>query len=127
MKKVILSLLTAIYMVSASGLAMQIHYCMGEKVGFEFFHGLNEKCVKCGMKEKKGCCSDEQRFFKLSLDHKNAGCVECPSPDFRLLTLPNSLFSDPAFQCADLPEYSYASPPGPAGFTMCRYYCIYRL
>jgi hypothetical protein len=127
MKKVILSLLTVVYMVSASGLPMQIHYCMGEKVGFEFYHGVNEKCAKCGMQEKKGCCSDEQRFFKLSLDHKMAGSVECPSPAFKLLASSNLIIPDLSFQNITIPKYSSASPPGPAGLTMCRYYCIYRL
>lgn len=31
----------------------------------------NDKCHKCGMKEKKGCCSDENKFYKLNDSHKN--------------------------------------------------------
>lgn len=127
MKKLLLILLTAVYMLSASGLAMQIHYCMGEKVGLEFFSHKDEKCGKCGMTERKGCCSDEHRFFKLSIDHQKAGLVECPSP--LLKNLPPS-----GTECLSLnteapgifANYPF-SPPRPAGLSLCRRYCIYRL
>ena len=72
MKKCFLSILTFLYMMTASGFAMEVHYCMGEKVKVEFFSNKeDEKCGRCGMKEKKGgCCTDELKFYKISDSHK---------------------------------------------------------
>ena len=59
-------------MMSSTGVAMEVHYCMGKKAGVDFFKVENEKCKKCGMTEKKGgCCSNEHKFFKLSSECKN--------------------------------------------------------
>ena len=59
-------------MVVSSGIAMEIHYCMGKKAGQDFYSTKNDKCGKCGMKEKKGsCCNDEHKFVKLEDSHKN--------------------------------------------------------
>ena len=127
MKKVILSLFTAVYMLSASGLAMDIHYCMGEKVGFDFFHDPNAKCTKCGMTEKKGCCSDEQRFFKMALDHKATGSLECPLPGFKLLTSYEIINWGTAairLQTSDIPSHI---PPDLSGFALCKHHCVFRL
>jgi hypothetical protein len=73
-KKIFLSILTMMYMTVSSGIAMEIHYCMGEKAGVDFYQLSDEKCGKCGMKEqnKKGCCSDEHQFYKLEDSHKKA-------------------------------------------------------
>ncbi len=72
MKKCFLSILTFLYMMTSSGFAMEVHYCMGEKVKTEFFSNKeDEKCGRCGMKEKKGgCCTDELKFYKISDSHK---------------------------------------------------------
>jgi hypothetical protein len=69
-----LSILTMMYMTVSSGIAMEIHYCMGEKAGVDFYQLSDEKCGKCGMKEqnKKGCCSDEHQFFKLEDSQKKS-------------------------------------------------------
>jgi len=54
-------------MMLSTGIAMEVHYCMGEKVGVDFFHEQDEKCGRCGMKEKDtGCCHDEIKFYKYS-------------------------------------------------------------
>jgi len=72
MKKLFLGILTMMYMTMASGLAVEVHYCMGKKAGADLFAPPDGKCGKCGMKEKKaGCCHDEHKFYKLSDSHKN--------------------------------------------------------
>ena len=72
MKKFILSILTFIYLGVSSGLAMEVHYCMGQQAGFEFFGSDNDRCGRCGMKENKsGCCHDEHSFYKLTIDQKH--------------------------------------------------------
>ena len=57
----------------STGIAMEIHYCMGKLAGVELFASENDTCGRCGMTEKKGgCCSDEHKFYKLTTDQKNA-------------------------------------------------------
>lgn len=59
-------------MTVSSGFAMEIHYCMGKREGVDFYKTAEDKCSRCGMKEKKGgCCNDEHRFYKLADAHKN--------------------------------------------------------
>lgn len=56
----------------STGIAMEIHYCMGERSGIDFFSGKDDKCGKCGMTEKKGgCCSNEKKFYKLEDNFKH--------------------------------------------------------
>ena len=71
MKKIIVSILAFLYLGVSSGIAMEIHYCMGKKAGVELYGTSNEKCGKCGMKGKPGCCNDEHKFYKLSDSHKS--------------------------------------------------------
>lgn len=72
MKKFFLTILTIIYLGVSSGLAMEVHYCMGQKAGVELFGSDDDRCGRCGMKEKNtGCCHDEHSFYKLTIDQKH--------------------------------------------------------
>jgi hypothetical protein len=70
MKKIIVAILAFLYLSVSSGIAMEIHYCMGKKAGVDLYASGNDKCHKCGMKEKKGCCNDEHKFYKINDSHK---------------------------------------------------------
>ncbi len=81
MKKVFLTILTFLYLLLSTGIAMEVHYCMGERAGVDFFGKRSEKCGKCGMTEKKGgCCSDEHRFVKYenAFKHPSGYIVDVP-------------------------------------------------
>ena len=71
MKKIIVAILAFLYLGVSSGIAMEIHYCMGKKAGVDLYNSNNQKCSKCGMHEKKGCCSEENKFYKLNDSHKS--------------------------------------------------------
>lgn len=127
MKKIITAILAFLYLGVSSGIAMEIHYCMGEKTGIEFFGGDNEKCSKCGMKEKKGCCTDEHKFYKLNDSHKSV------SNDAKL-NAPVVFISNtfPVFNC--LPATSAAknntashSPPIHNKPSACILNCVFRI
>lgn len=47
---------------------MEIHYCMGKRAGVDLYSTKADKCSRCGMKENKGCCNDEHKFYKLTTD-----------------------------------------------------------
>ena len=71
MKKIIIGITALLYLILSSGFVMEVHYCMGKISGVELFASTSEKCQKCGMKAKKGCCKDELKIFKLKDSHKN--------------------------------------------------------
>ena len=47
---------------------------MDEFVGWSLMNNRDKNCGKCGMEEKNkdGCCKDEQKHFKLKIDHQKA-------------------------------------------------------
>lgn len=76
MRKVIVFIVAFLYLASASGATVHLHYCMGELIDSGLWHNSDKSCSNCGMKksEKKdnGCCKDEHKFVKLDKDHKTA-------------------------------------------------------
>ena len=70
MKKIIVAILAFLYLGVSSGIAMEIHYCMGKKAGVDLYGSGNDKCHKCGKKKKKACCNDEHKFYKINDSHK---------------------------------------------------------
>ena len=71
MKKIYIGILAVLYLAVSSGVALELHYCMGDKAGMELYGSASDKCGKCGMKDNKGgCCHDEFKFYKLNDSHK---------------------------------------------------------
>jgi hypothetical protein len=115
-------------MVTSSGLAMEIHYCMGKRAGVEFFHQKQDKCSKCGMKEKKGCCNDEHKFYKLEGAYKNATNNISFSATDQFASLPLQPVS--CLQIIESPVLNNTknhSPPQDTGPALSVLYCIFRL
>jgi hypothetical protein len=127
MKKFIIAILAILYLGVSSGIAMEIHYCMGKKAGVEFYGSGNDKCGKCGMKGKGGCCSDEHKFYKLNDSHKivsNSLSFEAP------FTIIDNSFSAYLFHSAtDLLTggLNNHSPPVYSGPSACILNCIFRI
>jgi hypothetical protein len=74
MKRILVTILTILYMTSATGATVYVHYCMGKFMCASLRHSDGGICGRCGMKkamEKKGCCKDEQKTIKAS-DHQLA-------------------------------------------------------
>lgn len=61
-------------MTVSSGIAMELHYCMGEKAGVDFYKTSSDTCGRCGMTEldKEGCCTDDHKFVKIEDSHQHA-------------------------------------------------------
>ena len=68
MKRFFVTILSILYLASAIGATVDVHYCMGKSVGANFLHKQDDKCRKCGMHKSKsrGCCQDKQETFKTS-------------------------------------------------------------
>jgi hypothetical protein len=71
-KKIFIILIFLIYGSATMGATIHLHYCMDKYVGGSLWHGEDDnKCGKCGMKEKKdSCCKDEHKQVKLTTDHQ---------------------------------------------------------
>ncbi len=69
MKRFLVTIIAVLYMASAMGATVHLHYCMGELVGAGFVHKERHKCPKCGMittTGENGCCKDEHKTLKTS-------------------------------------------------------------
>ena len=69
MKRFLIFLATLFYLGSSTGAVFNMHYCMGEPVGWSLFHKKDKECSNCGMKKdsKKGndCCKNEFKQLKI--------------------------------------------------------------
>ncbi len=76
MKKAAILILTILYLGSATGASVNIHYCMGEFSGWELGHDEGGPCDSCGMEKgasaDSDCCRDEHKSIKVSDVHKSA-------------------------------------------------------
>ena len=70
MKKVVVSILAALYLCSTAGATVHLHYCMGELVNWSLAKSEGDKCGDCGMDKDGGCCKDEHKFVKNNADQK---------------------------------------------------------
>lgn len=86
MKQVVASILLLVYFVVSTGFVVSVHYCMDKVNAVQLGDAARDKCNKCGMplKDKKGCCKDEVRVFKMQVDQAFAKFVKTDfslSPD----------------------------------------------
>ncbi|RYE55820.1 MAG: hypothetical protein EOP48_09355 [Sphingobacteriales bacterium] len=72
MKKVLIAILAIFYLAVASGVEMNIHYCMGEVASVEYGKAEKGLCGKCGMESKQGCCEDETTLLKIQDSHQSS-------------------------------------------------------
>ena len=74
MKKLLVIILALVHLSASAGVTMHMHYCMGKAAGWGFTSKKDKTCDKCGMaktnQKGKGCCKDEQKFVKNTIDQK---------------------------------------------------------
>lgn len=70
MKKLLTAFVAVLYLGLSSGFAINIHYCMGKIISAKIDIEKSEKCGKCGMANKSGCCQDELTIVKISDSHQ---------------------------------------------------------
>ena len=130
MKKIFLYLLSFIFIITSSGVMVNMHYCMGKLAGtsMSLVSNTPKKCGKCGMKKStkqgKGCCHDSKKLIKNVVDQNIANSLF--NVDHQLVLLPNSsdfetvsiVVSDNAKQS----NYSHA-PPDQLGVPIYIAYC----
>jgi hypothetical protein len=115
-RKIIITTLAFFYLLLASGVTVNIHYCMGRLASMQLAHEGNHEedaCGKCGMdKKKNACCHDEFKILKITSEHKifTAELVKVPIDSNDWLTLSDDFH--PSIQgVSSLPSSTYHSPP----------------
>lgn len=105
------------YLTVSSGMAVNIHYCMG-KISSVTFGGEKDhndgSCNKCGMsKAENHCCNDESQFLKLT-DAQQLS-KESASVALFSVSLPETLtaLQDPLQGHSSEPSVNYSTPPPP--------------
>ena len=72
MKKALASILAIVYLTSAVGATVHLHYCMDKLISWSLLKEEGDKCDKCGMEKDGGCCKDEDKVIKNNVDQNIA-------------------------------------------------------
>jgi hypothetical protein len=116
MKKLLVSILATLYIITSSGAVVHLHYCMDKLIGWGLWEkaGKADKCDKCGMAKtgkKKSCCKDENKFVKIEKDQKTVDATYYLSqPVIAILSvyLANNI---PTFLLSTSNQYSQSNAP----------------
>src|SRR5947207_800520 len=84
MKKILVVILLITYSFASSGASVDLHYCMGKLIGWDFDYVHKNGCSKCGMQTKplKDCCDNKQLQAKVDKDQQAVYNNICFSSDF---------------------------------------------
>ena len=126
MKKAVVAILAFLYLAVSSGVAMNIHYCMGKFSSVDFYN-YNDKCGKCGMKKANGCCKDEVKIIKLNDTHKLIGNnINIFTPASAIDNSKSNFDSDLHYSQFRF-SFNIHSPPESPGTSLCVLNCVFRI
>ena len=127
MKKIFATILAFVYITVASGVAVNIHYCMGKLTGVDYAYNNDDTCGKCGMQNKKGCCHNDFKIVKISddqqLEKANIHFSQAPV----LLNNFVADFSQPTQGEEIFLSLQYHSPPDYKSSSVYLYNCVFRI
>jgi hypothetical protein len=112
-KKAAIAILALLYIVTTSGVVVNVHYCMGAVSSVTYGHDQSEGCGKCGMKNKAGCCHSELKVVKLDDVHQQT--IKAKETTTFIAELPVVFFQSAAaiYNSRKDSGISYHSPPDP--------------
>jgi hypothetical protein len=73
LKKLVVIILSLVYLSATVGITLQQHYCMNRFVGWSLMDTDGDLCGSCGMDKSEpenGCCKDEQLQLKIGDDQQ---------------------------------------------------------
>ncbi len=128
MKKIYIGILAFVYMAVSSGIALELHYCMGDKAGMELFGSSSDSCGRCGMTEKDtGCCHDEYKFYKLSDSHKTvSNDIDLAASSFKVVN-DHYIYDWQMPDNTALTAVNNYSPPDHTAPPACIMNCVFRI
>ena len=127
MKKTVIAILAILYLVTASGVVVNLHYCMGRLASVDYGTDSHKACGKCGMKSSPGCCETHSKVVKVQDEHQWAKSgievaqVSAILPQFEIglnmLIQGEENYSDP----------HYYPPPDPQGNSVYLLNSVFRI
>lgn len=127
MKKAVILVLAVVYITLTSGVAVNVHYCMGRVAGVTYGVEGDHQCDKCGMQKKDGCCETEHKLVKADDDHTFLQSFSAKVP--LLVAIPVE-FSDYVAPSITLQEHfipRYHAPPGIPADDLCVLNSVFRI
>ena len=83
-KKFVVIFFSIFYLISSSGISLNVHYC-GGKIKHVSIINANEKDC-CGKKKmSKKCCKDKVAYFKIKDNHKSNQFAKVVTPSVKLI------------------------------------------
>ena len=126
MKKVFAFILAIVYLSSVAGATVHLHFCMDKLVNWTL-KDEGSKCQNCGMEKDGGCCKDESKFVKNTIDQSATGAIQ-------LLQAPAIDTNFSFTKVADSYSFSYINdypvshaPPLRTGSDILLHNCIFRI
>jgi len=127
-KRAALILLTFIYVLSCTGIAVNSFYCCGKLASVKFEYGAADNALTQIKKSGKGCCRHELLNLKVKDNHFNPATFSINKP---------AAIDLPLFACAVQPVvialptistcYKGNAPPGAADNPIYTLNCAYRI
>lgn len=118
MKRLFLYILSFIFIITSSGVMVNMHYCMGKVAGssISLINHVSSKCDKCGMEKSKtkgkGCCRDSNKLVKNTIDQKLANSsIKIDNQFVNLFSFENNEFKIISFPPSDSITIRYHAPP----------------
>jgi hypothetical protein len=112
MKKMLLVILSCLYLVATSGMQVQQHYCMGKLRSSSIGFKEAKTCNSCGMEVGSNhCCHDEAQWLKVDDNHQATTSGFIPLPFVIALSPVQFYFQQPVFSSVTLVRVNNHSPP----------------
>ena len=128
MKRIFIAILAIFYLAVASGVSVNMHYCMGELASVDYGHKDEGNCGKCGMPDNgSACCHTESAFIKLQDDHQSASAhFSFKQPEAPAVFTP--VYAAPEVKAyASIPGGSIHAPPDKNSPDVYLYNCVFRI
>lgn len=116
MRKILVIILTIVYLAFTAGVSLQRHYCMNRMTALRFSNHPEERYGFCGMEKTEkdnSCCRDEAAVYKITDDQQSK--QNCQLKDITGLPLLQdyTLLDDDVLPLVDTNNLTHAhGPPG---------------
>ena len=127
MKKLIVTILALVYLISSAGATIHLHYCMDKLVDWSLSEKPGNLCETCGMEEDRGCCKNEHHFIKSNIDQKTA---ESDIQLFQIsaIAAPNPFITQSELYFSQKPKLPTShAPPNSSGLDILIRNCVFRI
>ena len=113
MKKILVVILLVTYAFASSEASVDLHYCMGKLIGWNFDYTSKNDCHNCGMQTKpdKGCCDNKQLILRIDREQQATYHTVSLNSDLAAILPVSSFTNDALFKSSTIANPSIHGPP----------------